>query len=125
MGGVRTVLLADANLMRDYVRAVVEAQGVAIVSAADGEEALRVARERRPDAVVLDVRLLGLDGLSALLRLKGDEATRSIPVMVLSDKPSDDARRIAKAYGADAFLERPFRVGDLASLLSRLLEAAA
>lgn len=125
MGGARTVLLADANLVRDYVRAVIEAQGVEIVSASDGEEALRVARERRPDAVVLDVRLLGLDGLSALLRLKGDEATRSIPVMVLADKPSDDARRIAKAYGADAFLERPFRVGDLATGLSRLLEAAA
>jgi CheY-like chemotaxis protein len=121
--GHRTVLFADDNhLVREYVRAVLEPEGVTLLTTKDGEEAVRLAREKRPDAIVLDVLMPRLDGLSALMRLKGDEATRDIPVMMVSGIARNDVEPLAAAYGADAFLEKPLRVSALVEGLRRLLE---
>jgi CheY-like chemotaxis protein len=122
----KTILFADdSDLLRDYLRTVLETEGMAILATEDGVDAVRVARERKPDAIVLDLLMPRLDGLSALLQLKGDETTRHIPVMMISGMPGPDAPRLARAYGAAEFLVKPLRVLDLVAALHRLLAAPA
>jgi two-component system sensor histidine kinase/response regulator len=125
MRGARTVLVADdSDLVRDYARAVLESRGISLVPAVDGADAVRLAHESRPDAIVLDVHMAGVDGLSALLRLQGDDATRAIPVLMTSERSGDEARRLALAYGAKAFLAKPFRVTQLVEAVESLLAPA-
>jgi CheY-like chemotaxis protein len=120
----KTILFADdSDVLRDYMRSVLESEGMSIVVTEDGVAALKLARERRPDAIVLDLLMPRLDGLSALLQLKSDEATRGIPVMLISGM-GDEAARLAEAYGAVEFLAKPFRVNDLVAALRRLLASA-
>jgi chemosensory pili system protein ChpA (sensor histidine kinase/response regulator) len=122
MGGPKTVLVADdSDLVRDYARAVLESRGIALVTASDGADAVRLAHERRPDAIVLDVHMPKVDGLSALLHLQGDETTRDIPVLVMSGRPGGELQRLATAYGAKAFLAKPFRLTQLVEAVEALL----
>ena len=123
MSGAKTVLYADDNaLVQKYVRCVLEAEGMTVIVTGDGEEAVTLARERRPDAIILDLLMPQVDGLSALVRLKGDDATRHIPVLLASGVPGSEGERLAAAYGAAGFLNKPFRPADLLESLYRMLE---
>ena len=80
-----TVLLVDDD--RTYLEMValkLELEGHAVVTATDGAEGLELARRQLPDIIFLDAALSGLDGLDLLTRLKADQATRDIPVVVVS-----------------------------------------
>jgi CheY-like chemotaxis protein len=121
---LKTILFADdSDVLRDYMRSVLESEGMSILATEDGLAAVKLARERRPDAIVLDLLMPRLDGLSALLQLKSDEATQAIPVMLISGA-GEEAARLALAYGAVEFLAKPFRVNDLVAALHRLLDRA-
>src|SRR5207248_1682920 len=87
--------------------------------AEDAVSAERAIAMRRPDAIVLDVNMPGLDGLSFCKRLKGRRATREIPIVVLSgsDGGSADA---ALAAGAEAYLSKPFSPLELLAIVERL-----
>ena len=122
----KTILVADDNpALRDLCRLGLAQVGIDVVLATDGEEALRLAGERRPDGIVLDLLMPRLDGLSALLRLRADDATRHIPVILASGMPGGDVARLAEAYGAAAFLVKPFRVEELVKRVEALLAGAA
>ena len=123
--GNMTVLVADDNtLVRDTICAILESEGLSVITTTDGEGALRLAEERRPDAIILDVLMPRLDGLAALLRLKGEESTREIPVMLVSGMGTEEVASIAAAYGAAEFLEKPFRPGELMAAVRRMLRLA-
>jgi CheY-like chemotaxis protein len=120
------VLVADDNAaVVELVRAALQAEGVDVVSASDGEEAARLAHETRPAVVVLDLLMPRLDGLSVLARLRGDEATRETPVVVVTGMPGSEGARLAEAYGAVAVVPKPFRLLDLADRVRALLHAHA
>jgi CheY-like chemotaxis protein len=117
-----TVLVADdCALLQDLIREIVADDGVDVVAAFDGEEAARLAREHRPDAIVLDLLMPRMDGLSCLIHLRNDPATKEIPVLMVSGAPSPKARRLATSFGACGFLEKPVAVDELAGHVRSLL----
>jgi CheY-like chemotaxis protein len=123
---LKTILFADdSDLLRDYMRSLLESEGISILVAEDGLAAVRMARERRPDAIVMDLLMPHLDGLSALLQLKNDEGTRGIPVLLISGMPSEEVGRLAEGYGAAGFLAKPFRLNELVAALHGLLDPQA
>ncbi len=103
----KLVLLVDddANLVHASQLRLGHA-GYEITSAYDGVEGLRKARELRPDAIVLDVRMPRMDGLSALAELRVDPATSEIPVVMVSASVRDQQR--ALDAGARCFLTKPY-----------------
>jgi CheY-like chemotaxis protein len=120
------VLVADDNAaVVELVRAAFQADGVEVVSASDGEEAARLAHEVRPAVLILDLLMPRLDGLSVLARLRGDETTRDVPVIVVTGMPGSEGARLAEAYGAVAVLPKPFRLLDLVDRVRALLPAHA
>jgi DNA-binding response OmpR family regulator len=93
--------------------------GIEVRHVGNGESALMAAVWESPAAVLLDINLPGIDGLSVLRRLRADAATRALPVIVVSASVHDQARASALAAGADAFVPKPIEFGELLALLSR------
>jgi DNA-binding response OmpR family regulator len=97
-----------------------------VLCAADGEEAVRSARAEQPDLVLLDLLMPKMDGLAACESLRSHEATRHIPVVVITGSDDMERRLSAFNYGADDFLMKPFKPQELlarvASKIRRISE---
>ena len=95
--------------------------GFQVATAADGEEAMQVARDRRPALAVLDVMMPKRTGYEVLAELRGDEALRGIKVILLSARVQEGDVARGMDAGADAYLVKPFRAQDLVSKVEELL----
>jgi len=112
-----TVLAIDDDpAVRTLMERVLAREGYAVVLAAGGEEGLRLARERRPDLITLDVMMPGMDGWAVLAALKSDPAVAEIPVVMLSVV---DDRHMGLALGASEYLTKPVDRQRLQAVLRR------
>jgi len=112
------ILLADDNAdMRDYVRRLL-GDYYEIRAVGNGVEALAAAREYPPDLVLTDVMMPGLDGFGLLQELRASEATRTIPVILLSARAGEDARIEGLKAGADDYIVKPFTARELLARVS-------
>jgi signal transduction histidine kinase len=120
------ILLADDNAdMVEYARRLLSDRWV-VETVRDGRDALRIARERRPDIIVTDIMMPELDGLGLLRVLRADPELQSIPVILLSARAGDEARIEGLAAGADDYLVKPFSARDLiARVDAQLIKARA
>jgi two-component system cell cycle response regulator DivK len=95
--------------------------GYTVLSATDAESGLALAREQHPDLILMDIQLPGMDGLAAIELLKRDEATRSIPVIVLTALAmKGDEARIREA-GCDGYIAKPMRYQEVLSTVAAQL----
>ncbi len=116
--GAKLVLVVDDDpAARDLLRRYLGRGGYRVETAANGEDALRLARELSPDAITLDVLMPQMDGWAVLSALKEDPALESIPVSMLSIV---DDRRIGFSLGASEFLTKPIDRDKLLEVLARL-----
>jgi signal transduction histidine kinase/DNA-binding response OmpR family regulator len=112
-----TVLVVDDDrTTRDLIVRGLVKEGFRAITARNGEEALRLARSQRPDAISLDILMPGMDGWTVLRSLKADPVTASIPVVVVS--MLDDSE-IGFALGADDYLTKPVDREHLLAVLQR------
>jgi len=101
-----------------------ERAGYRVAQANDGEEALSLARELQPDVVVLDVMMPRLSGTDVVVALRADEATKGLPVILVSARAHDEDVQRGLEAGADAYLPKPFSAQELTELVGRMVEAA-
>lgn len=121
----QTILIADDEVyMLRLLEMTFKKGGFAVVSCRDGQEALATAATARPQLIVLDVMMPGLDGLGALRQLKGNPATCDIPVVVLSAKGHALTKVEAELAGAVLFLAKPFSPNQLLSEAQKILAPA-
>jgi hypothetical protein len=118
----KTVLVIDGDksVRQLLAAALPELVGVRLVVAADGREGIEIAREERPDLVLLDLRLPGLDGLAVLTWLRSSPRTRTIPAVVITAQ-SEAVARSALAMGRVEYLRKPFDLYELAACVGRWL----
>ena len=117
----RTVLIVDDDAdIREIVQFALEMQpGWSVVGEAEGENAVVRAADARPDVILLDVNLAGMDGPATLAALRADPRTASIPVLFLTANTRDaDVERL-RALGADGVLAKPFDPLSLGSQVAR------
>ncbi|MGW2560400.1 response regulator transcription factor [Streptomyces sp. NPDC001514] len=124
---MQNILVVDDDpTVAEVVTGYLERAGFAVQRAADGPQALRAAGERRPDLVVLDLMLPGMDGLEVCRRLRGQGA---VPVIMLTARGDEDDRILGLEIGADDYVTKPFSPRELVlrveSVLRRSGAAAA
>ena len=115
----RVLVIDDDRLLCELVKTTFELEGFEVGVAYDVIEAERVLVESRPDAILLDIGLPGIDGIFYLERLRETPHTRTIPIVAISG--SEEAGRSAKAAGAEAFLRKPFSPLELIALVTPLI----
>jgi two-component system cell cycle response regulator DivK len=115
------LVVEDFTDARELYCALLEFHGFETHSAADGEEGLALAKSLLPAAIVLDIGLPKLDGLSVLAALRSEHATASTPVVVVTAHGESSIRASATALGATAFLTKPCLPEDLIRELRALL----
>jgi DNA-binding response OmpR family regulator len=108
------LLLVTTRLRRD---------GFEIVSASSGDEALALARERRPVLAVLDIGMPGLDGVQVLEHIRADEDLRGIRVLLLTAKAQESDVRRGFDAGADAYVKKPFSPAELSARVRELVDS--
>ncbi|WP_322043472.1 ATP-binding protein [Paraburkholderia sp. J67] len=119
--GARILLVDDNADMRAYVGTLL-ASAYQVDLAADGAQALDVARRQRPDLIVSDVMMPRLDGFGLLAEARRDAALRDVPVILLSARAGEEARIEGLDAGADDYLVKPFSARELAARVGALLE---
>jgi two-component system KDP operon response regulator KdpE len=108
------LVVDDEPQVRRFLRASLPHQGYRLIEAATGEEALREAATRGPDAILLDLGLPDLDGVEVTRRLRGWSA---VPIVVLSARGQESDKIEALDAGADDYLTKPFGIGELLARL--------
>jgi DNA-binding response OmpR family regulator len=119
----RRVLLADDDpALRRLIVTTLGEDDFDLFQAADGEEALRAAREHHPGLIVLDVNMPRLDGFEVCRRLKADPTTAGVKVVMLTARGADADRQRAREVGADDYFVKPFSPLQLLNKIYALLE---
>ncbi len=108
------ILIVDDSPTEVYqMRRLLESHGYRTEAAADGAEAIRKAREMRPDLILMDIVMPGVDGFRATRALASDPDTRSIPVIMVSSKSQESDRVWGMRQGAVDFLVKPVKPAQL------------
>jgi two-component system cell cycle response regulator DivK len=119
------MVVEDNELSRDALSRRLERRGYRIVLAVDGAQAVELARDERPDVILMDLGLPRVDGWEATRQLKADPATRRIPIIVLSAHAMTNDRDNALQAGGDEFDTKPIRFQPLLDKIETLLARAA
>ena len=117
--GSITVLVADDNdVAQRLCRRVLEKAGYNVLIAPDGLQAVEVALSQRPNMILMDVAMPGIDGIEAMRRIKAEIPNQPIVIASAHSMASDRERFLAA--GADDILSKPFRLADLVAIVAKL-----
>ncbi len=119
-----TILMVEDNAANMTLAVyVLETAGHRVLSATDAEAGLAVARAERPDLILMDIQLPGMDGLEATSQLKADESTRDIPVIALTALAMKGDEERILAAGCDGYIAKPMRYKELLAAVADQLAA--
>jgi len=110
--GIRLTL--GKTLDKDYV----------VLEATNGEEAVEIAKVQKPDLILMDLIMPKMDGYAACSQIKADEATKRIPVVILTAIGNEFNKKFATEMGAEAYLTKPFSIQGLIDVITPLLAKA-
>jgi len=118
----KKILLADDDPRIRRLVAATLGNHYRLLEAADGEQALEVARRETPDLVLLDVRMPRMDGFEVCRRLKTSQDTSAVRVIMLTGMGSDEDQQMGRQVGADGYFVKPFSPRALLDKLSEMLD---
>jgi len=118
----RIMIVEDNEPSRDALGRRLARRGYEVIEAADGNQAVALALSERPDLILMDLGLPGIDGWEATRQLKLNDAVRHIPIIVLSAHAMIKDRNMALAAGGDDFDSKPVRFQSLLAKIERLLD---
>jgi DNA-binding response OmpR family regulator len=119
------MVIEDEKEIRDLVRYNLEKAGYRVAAAADGEEGLRQLFAARPDALVLDLMLPGMNGLEILREVRQEPVTHDLPVLVLTARSAEMDKLLGFEHGADDYLTKPFSPRELVARVKALVRRAS
>ena len=100
-------------------------QGYRVVTASNGEDAIKVASQTKPSIILMDISMPTLDGLAATRRIRDDEALREIPVIAVTAFGTEGFQRAAYDVGVSGYLVKPIDLDRMCQLIARLLSPGA
>ena len=118
-----TVLIIEDNEKNmKLARDVLQAKGYTTLEAVTGEDGVKLAKEKKPDLVLMDIQLPGINGIEAFRQIRGDATTQAIPVIALTASVTPTDRTAITAAGFDAFIGKPINLKEFIDTVKRLVE---
>ncbi|HTQ77407.1 MAG TPA: response regulator [Burkholderiales bacterium] len=118
-----TILIVEDNEKNmKLARDVLQAKGYATLEAVTGEEGVRLAKEKQPNLVLMDIQLPGINGIEALRQLRADAALGHIPVVAFTASVTPTDRSQIQAAGFDGFLSKPINLKEFLALVESLVQ---
>jgi CheY-like chemotaxis protein len=121
----RILLIEDEPDIRYLTRAVLEKAGHTVLEAEDGEDGLRKLKMSRPDLILLDIMLPGMDGWEVCQKIKNDENLKDIPIAIITVKGKDEDVLESIQCDADMHIVKPFQKAWLLETVEALLELSS
>jgi CheY-like chemotaxis protein len=119
----QSILIVDDNPVNlKLIRILLAGEGYDVHTAGDAEEATRVLREQRPQMILMDIQLPGIDGLELTRRLKSDPATRDITILGLTAYAMKGDEEKILAAGCDGYIAKPIDTRTLPAVIQHYLE---
>jgi DNA-binding response OmpR family regulator len=122
---MKTLIVDDEAPIRLLCRVNLEAEGIEVLEAADGASGLELARSEKPDAILLDVMMPGLDGWDVAAALLDDDDTAGIPIVFLTARADLRDRARGMDLGGIDYVTKPFNPVELASTVRGVVDAVA
>src|SRR5687768_5978581 len=121
MEGSTILIVEDDPDILELVQYNLQRKGFVVVTSSNGEDGLKLAKERTPHLIVLDLMLPGMGGLTVCQRLKEDVRTREIPVIMLTAKSEENDIITGLEMGADDYVAKPFSPKELVARVRAIL----
>ena len=115
------LIVEDNEKNRKLIRDLLQAKGYQTIESDAAEEGIKLAQERNPALVLMDIQLPGMDGITALKQLKAAAATRTIPVMAITASAMTYNRESMLAEGFDGYQIKPFNLSEFLAEIARLI----
>lgn len=121
ISGKKVLIVDDSATQTHVLRTMLEKVGVDVYSASSGEDGLREAQHLRPDLVLMDVVMPGMNGFQATRKLRKDERTKHIPVIMVTTKGQETDKEWGLRQGANDYLVKPVDAGVLIEKVANIL----
>ena len=115
------LIVEDNEKNRKLIRDLLQAKGYQTIESESAEEGLRLAEERKPALILMDIQLSGMDGITAMKQLKAAPGTRTIPVMAITASAMTHNRGTMLAEGFDGYQTKPFNLSEFLADVGRLI----
>jgi CheY-like chemotaxis protein len=115
----KVLIIEDEKLIIVSTQMVLEASGFQVESAVNGEEGIASAKDLRPDLILLDIMMPGIDGWETLTRLKRDPETSDIPVIIFTAREHSRGHQKSAEMGAADYFRKPFEPDELIELVEK------
>src|SRR5690606_2717229 len=118
----KILIIEDTEFMKKLISDVLKEAGYEVVTASSGEEGLQKVREEKPDLVLLDVVMPGMDGFEVCRILREDESNNLMPIIMLTAQENEDHKLEGLELGADDYIIKPFNSRELVSRVRNTLK---
>ena len=120
--GTRILVVDGSPTIVALLKRMLQQNHFEVLVAYDGESGLEIAHRERPDLIFLDIVLPGIDGFSALRKLRRDDATRDVPIIMISGNAQATEQFYVQRIGADDFMKKPFSRAEVFNRIEQLLD---
>ena len=117
----RILLVEDTSHLSEEIADILRLEGYLVAIANNGLRALELLPSSRPDLIITDLLMPGMDGFELIKRVRSMTSFKSIPILILSAKTSEADRKRGKELGADAFIGKPCKAHELVASINSLL----
>jgi chemosensory pili system protein ChpA (sensor histidine kinase/response regulator) len=118
----RILVVDDSVTVRKVTTRLLERNGMEVLTAKDGVDALSVLQEHKPDLILLDIEMPRMDGFEVATQVRHDSRLKEIPIIMITSRTGDKHRERAMSIGVNEYLGKPFQEDILLSTMSKLLK---
>ena len=122
MSDKNVMVVEDNEKNRKLVRVVLKAKGYNIIEAATGEEALNLLKNQKPDIILMDIQLPGIDGLTLIKQIKASVITKDIPIIAVTAYAMKGDEQKILDTGCDAYVSKPINTQELPRIVEKYIK---
>ncbi len=113
----KVLIIDDSTTSRAVVKVYLTGHSLEFFEASNGQDGLNLARQERPDAIIIDLKMPGMDGMTFCRRIRAENTLKHIPIILITSSKGVDVRSEALRAGASVFLTKPIDVPTLAKVI--------